>query len=133
MNKYFCQPNTTGCCRIRGMTLLGICAGFLLGVVALGAFVLAVRSKDEALTQDLLDRITARDAGEYLNILYYRQQHLKKPTFVLPAIKKTKIPTQAEIETEKAKSAAADKSNEHFKEWEMQQALRANTMRDTVL
>jgi hypothetical protein len=113
--------------------LIGISIGFFLGVVSLGLFVLAVRSKDEALTQDLLDRITARDAGEYLNILYYRQQHLKQKTFAINPIKKIKIPTQAEIEIDQAKKAATDKSGDTFKEWQMQQTLRANTYRDTVL
>jgi hypothetical protein len=126
-------------------SLVFVLFGFVLGVISLGTIMIVLRSKDEALIQDLLDRITAHTPGDYLSMIHFRNQHLKqKPGLLFEALKKktgSKIPTVAEIEMDKAKRAASmdaklNEVDEDFafqKEFEAQQKLRENQKRDTVI
>ena len=127
------------------MSLVLLFFGFSLGVISTGIIVIILRSKDEALIQDLLDRITAHTPGDYLSMIHFREQHLKqKPGLLFEALKKktgTKVPTVGEVEMDQAKRAASmdaklNEVNEDFKyqrEVEAQAKLRENQHRDTVI
>lgn len=119
--------------------------GFALGIISLGIIIFSLRSKDEAMIQDLLDRITARTPGDYLSIIHFRNQHLKqKPQELFSKLKKkvgSVIPSFAEVEISQAKKEAAaaavkeetDENHKHSLEFSAQQDLRIRQRRDTVL
>lgn len=127
------------------LSLAFLVFGFALGVVSLGFIILFLRAKDEALIQDLLDRITARTPGDYLSMIHFRKEHMaQKPGFLFEALKKkikTPVPSLGEIEMEEAKRKAVAKAKgEEFDEaarWqrevELQADIRDRQHRDTVI
>ena len=110
----------------------------------MGVIIITLRSKDEALIQDLLDRITARTPGDYLNIVYFREKNLPKTSgLIFKPLSKTKVnvPTVGEVEMDQAKREAVARArkedfSEDYKiqeEFDKAQKVRAVQMRDTVL
>ena len=127
------------------LNLVFILFGFFIGAISTAILILLIRNKDEALIQDLNDRILARTPGDYLSIIHFRKEHMsKKPYFLFDALKKkTKVtvPSPGEIEMAQAKAEAAkvareqefDDEKAHGAEFERQQDRRFRQNKDTVI
>ena len=121
--------------------------GFLGGAFCVTYIVVTIKNRDEMLIRDLLDRLISPSPGDYLNLVYQREQlGLKDHTpwyknFSLKPISKKQpvVPTIGELETLKAKKKAAEAVAEANREptedelFDRQQAVRASQGRDQII
>jgi hypothetical protein len=128
--------------------LVFISLGFLAGCTCVTYFVLAIKNRDDLLIRDLLDRLISDSPGDYLNLVYQRENlglekdipwfknfnfnPLTKKKIVLPA----EVPSVGNLEMDRAKKKAADEAKKQMDavdEFEKQQADRFKAGEDLVI